>query len=71
MRWQFIDNSTLEDIESGFKIILLDGTWNRPGRLKSETPEHVSYSEQLKLTKSGLRYIKSMASRESSHKNVV
>lgn len=60
MKWQFIDTTTLQEVESGLKIFLLDGTWYHPGRLKSETPDHIGHLEQLQLIKSGLRYINAM-----------
>jgi hypothetical protein len=60
MKWQFADNNTLVDEDSGFKIHLLLGTWFHPGKLKSETPEGMEYADQLKILKSGLRHMRSI-----------
>ncbi len=64
MKWLFIDTTILTEQETGFTIRLNAGTWEFPMDI---TPDHstISFQEQARLIKLGLKYAKEASMTES------
>jgi hypothetical protein len=60
MIWQFIDTNTLQEMETGYSIYLVSGTWFHPQKIKPISPPDIPFPKQIKLLRSGLSHIKSI-----------
>ena len=55
MRWIFIDSSLLTEVDSGFSVRLISGTWSDPIEIKPDKTT-VDACDQARLLRLGLEY---------------
>lgn len=60
MRWGFLNASTISEMNTGFSIKLLSGTWDSPDEILPDGSK-VSAYEQAKMLRLGLEYAKESA----------
>jgi hypothetical protein len=62
MNWTFIDLNILTDLDTGFTIRLLDGTWQEPQSI-SYDQAHFTPLEQARYLRLGLEFARGRWSR--------
>lgn len=53
--WDYEDRNTLAH-KSGFKVVLIDGSWREPMDLETKVPKNVGVTEASQRLREGLNY---------------
>ena len=61
VKWVIRDQNTLKEVESGFVIKLVEGTWFHPRDIYPITPPGMSPIAQVRLIREGLLYVDSLS----------
>ena len=62
MKWVVHDHNTLKELESGFVIKLVEGTWFHPRDLYPIVPPGMDAVTQARMLRRGLKYIDTLSS---------
>lgn len=62
MNWVIADQNTLKELESGFIVKLVEGTWFHPRDVYPVSPPNMDTVMQAKMLRLGLKYINSLGS---------
>lgn len=60
MNWVIADQNTLKELETGFAVKLVEGTWFHPRHIYPVSPPHLDFLTQARLLRLGLEYVNSL-----------
>jgi hypothetical protein len=57
MDWRFVNSHIIKDVETGYTIQLLGGTWFSPKEIRPIAPQGMDFFQQASMLRCGLEYV--------------
>lgn len=64
MNWVIHDQNTLKELDTGFVIKLIEGTWFHPRDIYPIAPPGMGTIEQARMLRLGLKYIETLSTEQ-------